>query len=338
MPKRGLLAVCVAVGVASILSSAEAEGASEPPALGHEVFQLYRARKLGEARAALVKLAREHVESAIAIKSPKRIDQQGRAGLGALANAVAYCFDLERKYGEAGHIPRELLEAAKLTREGIDTVVGEARRDLDAETYARIAGTVRYAEKQKAKLLVKEIKALLDMGRKEEAVLLGQRYSRFLTFMEIPTNEVGLPTVLFLPKPAEPERPQELAVSWETAAILQAVLEYYRALAAEDAAALNRVILQEPGATTGEDMIRELNRERETERDFDALGPVRFDSKTLIKITPKGGDEFEILLQSVLKSFRLGEHTFTQREPDRFRVRLVDGAFKIVMPQKKTRR
>lgn len=345
---RRLLFIFVALGVAQECSVAEEarrrpvlERRDEPLPPGHNVLKLYESRNVSAARKALARFVREQVNAASQIEGHNAVDLEAKLGVGVVANLVAHCFDLEQRYGARGPVPAELVQASQEVILAIDAAlksVGGATRVNE-----RVRQVMEYAQNQKAALIVKRIVALRNAGDQDRARATADQYDHFLRSRGIPISEI-LPDAAVTretrpPRPdsaaqQKPKISEEEAVSGRALAICQLLLDYYRALAAEDSDALDQCILKTPRSLTGREIVRRIAEEREGERDFDAIGPVRFDAKTRLTITPQGDGRYEVQCSGVLKSFQRGKSQFLQRESDRFLVKRVDNEYKLALERK----
>jgi hypothetical protein len=155
----------------------------EPLPPGHEVIALYEASRLPQARKALVDWVRRSAEAVKRTETRRAIDMERKLGHSVAVNLTVYCFKLDRKARGGAKTPQELLEAAKVARETMQTVIDESKR-LEAENSPlvtqRVIQTREYAERQLADLLVQEFDALRELGRMEELKTLRGQYGQLL--------------------------------------------------------------------------------------------------------------------------------------------------------------
>jgi hypothetical protein len=165
--KSLLLAAAFAVGLTSLSFGEESRGGpSAPLPPGHEVFALYEAGKLEEARKALVEFVKVNTAAGDRKVIEDAIDAEERLGVNIAADVVLYCFTLEQKYGSPS---KELLQASRDARAAVDKAVKEVSgKFTDSE---RVAQVLEYCQSRKAKLLATEIVALRNDGQSEHIQL-----------------------------------------------------------------------------------------------------------------------------------------------------------------------
>jgi len=169
------------------LSKTASEG-SPPHA---RIYRLYEAGKLVEARSALLKFVRENAEPSIKLKPSRQIDVETKLAIGVVANVVSHCIDMERIHGEPRVFPQKLREAARLTREALDTVIGQVGDAVAGN--GRLAAQLVHALEQKQSLVVAEIGALRSAGDTGEVRALAERYSGFFRSRGIALDDRGVP-------------------------------------------------------------------------------------------------------------------------------------------------
>ena len=306
---------------------------SEPLPPGYRIFDLYTSGKLTEARKAL----REYVQGFEGIKTREirfSSDAEGLLGGGVAASVVMRCINLERECNPGGRIPDEVYESADIVRKGTDEGFAAFERvpaDIRAKVH-RPEELKAFSVKAKADLLKLELAELRRDGREDRLQEILAEEAGFLKTNSIKADHLlsGGP----VPSTTTPAAPAPVKLNGRQLAIVQLLLTYYAALSAEDASALDRVLLPGPNLKTGKDIVADIAQERDAEQDFDSIGPVVFDDESGLMIVEKTPDELHVTAQKVNKSFRLGEKIFTQREADRFVVRIADGQYRLVIPQK----
>lgn len=324
-----LIAVFVVGVTATSLFAEASRRLSAPLPPGHKVFALYEAGKLEEARKALVEFVKVHTASGDRIVIEDAIDAETRLGVNVAVDVVLQCFTFEQKYGSPS---KELLEASRDAMAAVDKAVKEVTgKFTDSE---RVTKVLEYCQSRKAKLLAAEIVALRNDGQSEQAKTLVEQNAAFLTAQGVPVESL-LPTVTTVPVPSAttngfPQAKEESVGPGAVLPLCQLILAYYQALAAEDAGALDKCLVAGPEFLDGKGIVKRLSAERASERDFDAIGPAFFDSQTVLQVLPAAEGELRVVCSKVVKSFRLRGKSFSQRESDQFKVRIVDGAYKIV--------
>lgn len=313
-------------------SEAVLQTAPLPP--GHEIFELYKKGKLDEARKKVRELAKAALKEVKANRSSKAWDIECKLGAQITVEIVAACFELERQHGKKGIVPQELIDAARMARMALDLALADARTAGEAVIAQVHRGEqlVRRAEQQKAALLSREIVAFRDSGQLDRAKRLIKDNAGFIKKAGIPVDDL---LVKKPPASAPPRAGAAEEISGRQAAILKLVLDFYRALSQEDAGALSALLCKGKDMRTGEDIVKQLDRERKTRKSFEKCGDVRFDSRSKVQISPKGKGEFEVKCSGIIKSFTAGKRNVTQRESDLFAVKFVDGEYKLVFAKRR---
>jgi len=333
-PKAWIIALLMTASLVLHMAVENAVYGSESRPPSSRILDLYKSGKLTEARQAL----RKHISGCEKIGTyPIRVWQDaGRLlGGGFSAGLVMRCIELERECNPGGKIPEEVYKAADIVRKATDEGFAAYER-VPADIRAKVRQpeeTKASSVKAKTELLKLEVAELRRDGREDRAREILAEEADFLAANNIKTDG-WLPEVSTTTKTSDASASTPIKLSGRELAIVQLVLAYYEALSAENAAAFDRILLQGPGLKTGDDIVTEIAQEREAEKDFDRIGPVVFDDESSLTIFEKGDGELEVNLSRVLKSFGLGEKVLTQREPDRFRVQVVNGEYKLVIPRK----
>jgi len=322
-----LLTAAFVVGFAATSLFAEATrktSESLPP--GHEVFALYEAGKLPEARAALAEFVKEQATAGAAIDVQSPIDAEGKLGVSVAVDVVLNCFSLEQKYGSPS---KELFQASRDARAAADKAVKEVSgKFTDSD---RVSQGIKYCNRMNATLLAKEIVALRNEGQLEQANALVKQNAAFLADQGVPVENL-LPTVKTVPTVSTNAVPEDMDESIGPGAALplcQLILAYYQALAAENVEALDKCLVLGPEFLDGKALVKRISEERTNKRNFDVIGPVVFDNETTLQVVPATEGKLRVDCRNIVKTFVLRGKSFTQRESDPFTVRLVDGMYRI---------
>ncbi len=313
---------------------------SEPLGPGYDIFNLYHAGKLKEARKALRTWVTTQLEGIGTRPITSHVQAEGRlvAGGGA-AGVVTNCIILERQHNPGARIPNEVYEAADAVRKATDdgfAAFEATPAELRDKVGTRVQGAKAFSVKAKTELLKLELAELRRDGREDRAREILAEEADFMAANNVKADDL-LPAIPAPAKPTVAPAPPPVKLNGRELAIMQLLLAYYQALSAEDAAALDRILLQGPDLKAGKDIVAEIARERAAERDFDSIGPVVFDDESSLVVIEKSPDELQVTARRANKSFRLGEKVFTQRESDVFTIRIVDGQYRLVILRKGAR-
>ena len=218
-----------------------------------------------------------------------------------------------------------------MVRKGTDegfAAFDAAPSELRDKVGARAQSAKAFSVGVKAELLKLELAELRRDGREDRLQEILAEEAGFLKTNGIKADQLlsGVP----VPSTTTPAAPAPVKLNGRQLAIVQLLLAYYAALSAEDTAALDKLLVKGANFKSGKDIVEEIERERQAERDFDAIGPVQFVADSTCTIAVKATDEFEVRIKGILKTFRKGKKTLSQREHDRFTVRIVQGQYKLV--------
>jgi hypothetical protein len=302
---------------------------TEVRSFGHKILVLYQSGKVPEARRALVDLARKQIEAWDRIEGDQRRDVEARLGISQVAWLITKCLGLDAKYSVRREVPSEIVRVSEQVLSALDTALVQARKA--PQSHPRFQSALNSARRSKERLVIDLVRALHRAGEKARARAMAERYQEVLR-----RKGVSIEQLLGQgePEDAGPPKAQEV-VSGRALAICQLLLRYYHALAAEDVEALDDCLLLTPQTARGKDLVTPLVRRRERDADFSGLGPVRFDDRTEMTITPVSDGEYDVLCADLVKSRRQDQEVRWYRHTDRFLVRVADGEYKIVIKRVK---
>jgi hypothetical protein len=190
---------------------------------------------------------------------------------------------------------------------------------------------VRYAQEKKGVLILAGVRAWRSVGQEQEARALAEQHAAFLKATGITVDGL-IAQAAPLPKPAWKET---VVVQGPSLAVLELLLRYCDALAAEDVAALDRCLHRSDTTMDGKDMAAVVALRRKHQEGFEGYGPAHFDADTEITLVPRGQQECEVICTGIQKSIRMGGKIILSRESDRFVVRVVDGVYKLAIERGK---
>jgi hypothetical protein len=295
---------------------------------GEEVIELYKAGRLDAARKRLSNVVKRQIWHAERLREGDgaRRNLELRLGISLSASLLVRCFALEAKHGDAANVPQELVALSQEVLDNLTTVLEDVRKAPTAPP--RNTG---YAQRRKKLLLTRLIAALRSAGQEERARAVVARYRKFIDAQRIPVEHLAPKVTMEFERGGDTEE----IVSGRALAIFQLLLRYYRARSQEDAEAIDRCLVKEASNVTGKDMVESIAAERARTGRFDALGPIRFDAKSLLRIIPRADNEFNVQVGHALKSLRVGGNLVQYREGDRFLVRQVENEYKIIVKRRR---
>ncbi len=304
----------------------------EPRSLWEPILAPYKKGDVESGRKALIehlKVAADY-SATIAQKKPKNaFELEGILSIAGSASGVRFCLDQETRLGTTATIPSEIYQLGDDLLRGIDRAVAlaVAMPDLWNE---RTQGFVDYAHKEKGALLKKEILVLARAGDSERAKAVYDSHHEFLQKRGLMRYEE------IVAEAEQAEAMRSITITGEALPLCKVILDYYHALAAEDAQGLDGVLLHGPGLMNGQQLVEALEAERKAERDFDSLGPIDFDMDTTLHATRQQDGDYLVVVSNLRKHFIVDGQDRTVREADRFVVRRTSDGYRIL--KKETRR
>lgn len=319
--------LCLPAAVLAVASVAWS--APEPP--GKPVHDLYKAGKPAEARELLIKMTDKAIEDTAKLDDKKdHFVPQTKLGFSVAVADVAYCFDLELKYGD-GKIPVAMEQLSTRVLRAMErfALEGMSLGSNDPQRAARLADQLRFAHSSQGQLIVKVVRALQATGDAGRATAYIKEHDALIQSLGIPVARV-LPTTQ--PIGSVPAR---MEVDGRALAAFRMIDKYYDALERKDVRALQACLTTD--SKTAINILAEVDQEAKDEGIFDALGPVNYDAKTSLRITndPANPKDFRVDLVDAIKSFRKGTAVLKQRESDHFQVQLTEDGYRIRIPVKR---
>lgn len=303
------------------------------PAYGHkpanpyqELFDAYKAGKADEAR----KLLFAHVQSKLRSGSQPFKPKSASDAKIYLSNAtgavslLAAALREEQKLVKTATPADEVLAAAGQARENLTSVkaqiaISQYKRNKD------VLKGLEYGDKSEAALAAAQIRVNHELGRDETVQELIQQDLALLVEHEIMINRLMSNRPVSDPAPSAQQITPGVVLP-----IADLLNDFYKALAAEDEAALDRVLADGKGLRTGADLIARLNQEKERHRAFDRMLVPEFDDKTTLSIEADGAQRYKVFINGIIKRGQLKDQVVTQRQTDYFEVvRSTDGQYQI---------
>lgn len=208
----------------------------------------------------------------------------------------------------------------------------------EASKETRVQDLVKYYVQVRKNLLANLVSLLLKGGRTEQAAALARQYEGFLPAHgaghDSTSNETN-PAGTVQERPSSPALTQKAAgVDGVTLNVFLVLMDYYRGLALEDEAVLNRCLYTEPGFMSGRTLLDAAKKERTRLRIDRVLMP-EFDNETRLQVVNRQSDVYDATIFGIVKAVVVGGKTISQRESDHFQLKRQEGRLRIMKQEKR---
>jgi len=317
----GVACVCVMLQATSALGGAVALSSPDPFA---PVYDLYLADKPVEARELLIKIVDQAIDNTGAISLEASAGPQARMGFASVVEGVMLSFKLELPHG-GDKVPAGVVDLSTRTIQAMDRFAKEAMQAAGKDPI--IQQQEKLARSRLQQLLYRVVKTLVVVGEPAQVDAYLKQNQAIIKDLGVPVDRMlsgGQPVPLSgIPTP--------VAVEGRVLAAAATLAQYYDALSRMDPQALQACLT--PDSTQAVAILARINRKAKETGEFDSPGPATFDARTTLRITvdPDKPAEFDLAVEEIVKSCRKAGRSFSQRESDHFRFRVVDGECKLVI-------
>lgn len=284
---------------------------------GAEMIDLYQHGKVNQAReqfkkdfVALTEMASKPFDPRHALDAETYV-----SSLGIAMNVTKVALAQERRHVKSATAPDIVLDhASRLSK-----MASKMKAAVDSSKYKgqdRVMKAVEYADSQHVGMMTEALILNRNLGRIEVSKKIAADHKALFDDHEVPLDALVV----------DQEDGQEVPIRSVSEApgillpIADRIFDFYQALVAEDAAALDLLLAKGRGFLTGQQLVASLQREREREGDFDRLLPPIIDGKTTFALQEVQENTYVVRLSGVIKRVLLKGEEIKQRESDTFLV------------------